>query len=66
MSAMEDKFKGNWNQMKGSLKQKWAELTDDDLLYVEGKEDELMGRIQKKTGETKENISQFFDKMKFD
>ncbi len=66
MSTLQDKLKGNWNQMKGNLKQKWAELTDDDLLYVEGKEDELIGRIQKKTGETKEDISHFIDKMKFD
>lgn len=66
MSAMSDKIKGNWNKMKGNLKQKWAELTDDDLMYEEGKEDELVGRIQKKTGETKESINDFIDSMKFD
>lgn len=48
--------KGNWKIIKGRLKQKWAELTDDDLQYVEGQEDELIGRIQKRTGETKEAI----------
>jgi len=63
---MSDKIKGNWNKMKGNLKQKWAELTDDDLMYEEGKEDELVGRIQKKTGETKESINDFIDSMKFD
>jgi len=63
---MSDKIKGNWNKMKGNLKQKWAELTDDDLMYEEGKEDELVGRIQKKTGETKESINEFIDSMKFD
>ena len=45
-------LKGNWNTLKGSLKQKYAQLTDDDLKYVEGKEDELLGKIQKKLGVT--------------
>ena len=49
-------FKGDWNVAKGKLKQKWAKLTDDDLRYVEGQEDELIGRIQKRTGETKEAV----------
>lgn len=66
MSVLKDKLKGNWNQIKGNLKQKWGDLTDDELLYEEGKEDELIGRIQKKTGETKENINDFIDRMKFD
>lgn len=66
MSVLRDKLKGNWNQIKGNLKQKWGDLTDDELLYEEGKEDELIGRIQKKTGETKENINDFIDRMKFD
>ncbi|MDY0076550.1 MAG: CsbD family protein [Bacteroidales bacterium] len=48
--------KGNWNVAKGILKQKYANLTDDDLTYVEGKEDELLGRLQKKTGRTKEEL----------
>ena len=52
-------FKGRWNEVKGSLKQKWAQLTDDDLLFEEGKEDELLGRIQKRTGETKETIREY-------
>lgn len=49
-------IKGNWNMMKGKLTQKWADLTDDDLQYVEGKEDELIGRIQKRTGESREAV----------
>lgn len=49
-------IKGNWNVLKGKLKQKWADLTDDDLTYVEGKQDELVGRIQKRTGQTREEI----------
>jgi uncharacterized protein YjbJ (UPF0337 family) len=46
-------IKGDWNITKGKLKQKWAALTDDDLQYAEGKQDELVGRIQKRTGETR-------------
>nr|WP_294925089.1 CsbD family protein [uncultured Flavobacterium sp.] len=47
-------IKGNWNEFKGKLKQKYADLTDDDLLYEEGKEDEIYGKIQQKLGKTKE------------
>jgi uncharacterized protein YjbJ (UPF0337 family) len=49
-------IKGDWNITKGKLKQKWAKLTDHDLQYVEGKQDELIGRIQKRTGETQEAV----------
>jgi uncharacterized protein YjbJ (UPF0337 family) len=49
-------LKGNWNEMKGKLKQKYAQLTDDDLLLIEGKEDELVGRMQTRLGKTKEEI----------
>jgi uncharacterized protein YjbJ (UPF0337 family) len=49
-------LKGNWNIAKGKLKQKYAQLTDEDLRFAEGKQDELIGRIQKRTGETKEAI----------
>lgn len=49
-------IKGDWNITKGKLKQKWAKLTDDDLQYAEGKHDELLGRIQKRTGETREAV----------
>lgn len=49
-------FKGNWNIAKGKLKQRWGDLTDDDLDYVDGKKDELIGRIQKRTGETREAV----------
>ena len=48
--------KGDWNITKGKLKQKWAKLTDNDLQYVEGKQEELVGRIQKLTGETREVV----------
>ena len=66
MSSLNDKLKGNWNVIKGNLKQKWGDLTDDELLYEEGKEEELLGRIQKKTGETKDSINKFIENMKFD
>ena len=46
-------IKGDWNIIKGNLKQKWAKLTDDDLQYIDGQQDELLGRIQKRTGETR-------------
>jgi len=49
-------IKGDWNITKGKLKQKWAGLTDNDLTYVNGQNDELFGRIQKRTGETLESI----------
>ena len=49
-------MKGNWNVIKGRLKQKFADLTDNDLRYEEGKEDELLGRLQQRTGKTKQEI----------
>jgi len=56
----EDQFK--WNQVKGKFKQKYADLTDDDLKYAEGKSDELLGRLQEKTGESKEKLKEQIDK----
>lgn len=56
-------IKGRWNQIKGNVKQKWAQLTDDDLLFEEGKEDEVLGRIQKRTGESKDNIREFISSL---
>ena len=47
-------IKGNWKEKKGKLKQKYAELTDQDLTYTEGKEEELVGRVQQRLGTTKE------------
>lgn len=49
-------LKGNWNETKGKLKQQYAMLTDDDLLLVEGKQDEMLGRLQVKLGKTKEEL----------
>jgi len=56
------RIKGNWNELKGRAKQEWADLTDDDLLYEEGKEEELLGRIQIKTGKTRDEIKDWFDR----
>jgi uncharacterized protein YjbJ (UPF0337 family) len=49
-------FKGSWNEVKGKLKQKYAQLTDDDLTYAEGKDDELVGKLQKKLGKSAEEV----------
>ena len=49
-------IKGNWNELKGKVKQAYASLTDDDLTYAEGQEDQLLGRIQKKTGKSREEL----------
>jgi len=56
-------IKGNWNQLKGKLKQKYSDLTDDDLTFVEGKEDELLGRLQEKLGKTKDEIKSELNKL---
>jgi len=61
MSELNDKLKGNWNVIKGKIKQQYAELTEDDLAYQEGQEDELMGRLQKKLGKTKSEVKDFID-----
>jgi len=65
MESLMDKLiiKGNWNEIAGKLKQKYADLTDDDLLFVEGKEDELLGRLQKKLGQTKESVRDLIQKI---
>ncbi len=49
-------LKGRWNELKGKAKQQYAELTDDDLTYEEGKDDELFGRIQTRLGKTKDEV----------
>ena len=60
-----DKYeiKGSWKQIKGKLKQKYGELTDDDLTYSEGKEEELIGRMQKKLGKTRQEVKDEIDKL---
>lgn len=56
-------MKGNWNEVAGKLKQKFANLTDDDLLYAEGKEEELLGRLQQKLGKTKAEMRRLIEKV---
>jgi len=56
-------LKGNWKEIKGKLKQKFSLLTDDDLLMVDGKKDELVGRLQIKLGKTKEEIRELISRL---
>jgi uncharacterized protein YjbJ (UPF0337 family) len=56
-------MKGNWKEIAGKLKQRFANLTDDDLLFLEGKEEELLGRLQKKLGTTKEELQKLIAKL---
>jgi uncharacterized protein YjbJ (UPF0337 family) len=53
-------LKGNWNELKGKLKQSFANLTDDDLMFEEGKKDEMLGKLQIKLGKTKEELHELF------
>jgi len=63
MESWKMKLKGNWNEMKGKMKQKYASLTDDDLMYDEGKDDELLGRIQKKIGQSKDEVIKWIESL---
>jgi uncharacterized protein YjbJ (UPF0337 family) len=56
-------IKGNWNEQKGLLKKKFALLTDNDLLFEEGKKDEMLGKLQIKLGKTKEEIEKIFTEL---
>lgn len=56
-----EELKGRWNEIRGQIKEKWGQLTDDDLRQAEGNTDQLIGLIQRKTGEGREQISRFFD-----
>ena len=58
-----EELKGKWNQVKGKVKQKYGDLTDDDLTVAEGKFDEMLGRVQEKTGKTKEELREEFGKL---
>jgi uncharacterized protein YjbJ (UPF0337 family) len=55
--------KGGWNEVKGKLKQKYGQLTDDDLSFAEGKEDEFLGRLQQKLGKSKEDLRAEIEKL---
>ncbi len=56
-------IKGNWNELKGKLKKKYANLTDNDLMYESGKEDELYGKLQKKLGKSKTEVQKLLDEL---
>jgi len=62
MNETELNLKGNWNVVKGKLKQAYGNLTDDDLTFVEGQEDELVGRIQKRIGVTAADVRRLLEK----
>ncbi|HEY9220709.1 MAG TPA: CsbD family protein [Lutibacter sp.] len=55
--------KGNWNIQKAKLKQKFADLTDNDLMYEEGQREEMLGKLQVKLGKTKEELNKFLDSL---
>ena len=57
------RFKGSWNETKGKVKQQYGNLTDDDLVFAEGKDEELLGRLQKKLGKTKDEVRQMVEKL---
>ena len=63
MQSWKLKFNGSWNEVKGKMKQQYANLTDDDLLYQEGKEDELLGRLQKKIGKSKDELKSWIESL---
>jgi len=64
MSATTDKIKGNWNELKGKLKQQYGTLTDNDLAYKEGQEDELYGKLQQRLGKTKDQVHEMIQKLR--
>ena len=58
-------LQGNWNEIKGMLRSKWGALTDDDVTVFNGNVEQLMGTIQRKTGEARESVEQFFEQFNF-
>jgi uncharacterized protein YjbJ (UPF0337 family) len=63
MESWKLKLKGDWNQTKGKIKQAYGDLNDDDLKYEEGKDDELVGRLQKKIGKTKDEVIKWIEEL---
>ena len=61
MGMNSDQFEGKWKQLKGSLKQRWAKLTDDDVTALSGKKDELVGKLQERYGITREQAQKEAD-----
>jgi uncharacterized protein YjbJ (UPF0337 family) len=56
-----NEMEGSWEELKGNLKKKYADLTDDDLMYEEGQEQEMWGKLQQKLGKTEKEIKSLFD-----
>ncbi|MBC7934770.1 MAG: CsbD family protein [Rhizobacter sp.] len=63
MESWKLKLKGTFNELKGKIKEQYADLTDDDLLYEEGQDEQFIGRIQQKTGKTKEELAKWIDEL---
>jgi uncharacterized protein YjbJ (UPF0337 family) len=63
MESWKLKLQGNWNEIKGKIKQKYGNLTEDDLIYEEGKDDELLGRIQQKIGQSKDDVKKWIESL---
>ena len=63
MESWKLKLKGDWNETKGKIKQAYGDLNDDDLAYEEGKDDELVGRLQKKVGKTKDEVIKWIESL---
>jgi uncharacterized protein YjbJ (UPF0337 family) len=56
-------IKGSWNELKGKIKQAYGDLTDDDLVREEGKDDELLGKMQKKTGKSRDELVKWINSL---
>ncbi|HVZ98485.1 MAG TPA: CsbD family protein [Chitinophagaceae bacterium] len=63
MESWKLKLNGEWNALKGKMKKAYADLTEDDLKREEGKDDELVGRLQKKLGKTKEEVIKWIENL---
>ncbi|WP_374951668.1 CsbD family protein [Mucilaginibacter sp.] len=63
MESWKLKMNGTWNDLKGKAKKQYADLTDDDLMYEDGKDDELVGRVQKKLGKTKDEVIKWIESL---
>jgi uncharacterized protein YjbJ (UPF0337 family) len=63
MESWKLKLKGSWNEVKGKIRAKYAQLTDDDLLYEKGKDDEFLGRLQQKLGKSKEELAAWIERL---
>jgi uncharacterized protein YjbJ (UPF0337 family) len=63
MNEAEYRARGNWNELKGKMKQGYGDLTDDDLTYEEGRQDEWLGRLQQKLGKAKHEVKEWIDSL---